>query len=170
MVAGLKEGRELGVQKGYELGAFLAGVVSQLQADAERGDKASFCADGRVTIPLSAPPPPGVELGFYAGAVRSWRQLQAQQPSLVAERADRALAACEELLASYPMYDPRDERLHDLLEALRGKFKVAAAQLGALQAYFPREAAAAAGGGTDAPANGASSAPGTSGSRPSLAY
>lgn len=35
-----------------------------------------------------------------------------------------------ELLAQYPLYDPHDERLHDLLEALRSRFKAVSAAMG----------------------------------------
>ena len=40
---------------------------------------------------------------------------------------------------------PQDERLQDSMEALRGKFKAVAAAIGLHEAYFRREAAAAAG-------------------------
>ena len=35
---------------------------------------------------------------------------------------------------------PQEERLQDLMDKLRGRFKAVAAQIGLLQDYFPREA------------------------------
>ncbi|KXZ41800.1 hypothetical protein GPECTOR_279g735 [Gonium pectorale] len=105
MMAGLAEGRELGVQKGYEIGQ---------------------------------------EVGFYAGCVRTWRQLQVRDPGLVTERQDRSLAALEEMIGAFPLYDPQDESLLDMLERLRGRFKALASSLGCLQDYYPKEADAGA--------------------------
>lgn len=48
-----------------------------------------------------------MELGFYSGCIRMWRQLAAQQALVVGERADRAIRSCEELLLSYPMCNPQ---------------------------------------------------------------
>ncbi|GIL81817.1 hypothetical protein Vretimale_1416 [Volvox reticuliferus] len=68
MVAGIAEGRELGVQKGYEIGQ---------------------------------------EVGFYAGCIRTWRALQAKEPDLVTDRMERGLAALEEMIRDFPLYDPQ---------------------------------------------------------------
>jgi hypothetical protein len=55
-------------------------------------------------------------------------------------RAARGVLVMAELLAQYPLYDPHDERLHDLLEALRSRFK-------AVSAAMATAAAAGSGGG-----------------------
>jgi hypothetical protein len=65
---------------------------------------------------------------------------------------DRAIAALEELAAAFPLASPQDERLQDLMDALRGKFKALTAMMGVAEAYAPPEQqqqqqAAQAGGG-----------------------
>lgn len=82
----------------------------------------------------------GLELGYYAGCVRLLRKMQQLDSSLVPERAHKVLSAVEELLATYPLYNPEDVRLQDVLEQLQSKFKVLAALLGKTQTYFPRNA------------------------------
>ncbi|GLI69888.1 hypothetical protein VaNZ11_014605 [Volvox africanus] len=85
----------------------------------------------------------GQEVGFYAGCVRVWRALQAKEPDLVTERLERGLAALEEMIRDFPLYDPQNELLHDTLERLRGRFKVVASGFGCLQDYYPKEASQA---------------------------
>ena len=136
-------------------------------------------------------------MGYYAGCVRTWRQLEQQRPGCIPQRAQRVIAAMEQLLAGFPLHDPlvraarssdmlgppltgatglpsctpplcskgggggllqaawagsapgphrlprhwpQDEALHDSLEALRGRFKAAAASLGKAGEYLaPRD-------------------------------
>lgn len=82
----------------------------------------------------------GVELGFYSGCAQTWRQLQCKDSSLIPAKAERGIAALEDLIAQYPLTDPQDERLHDALENIRGKFKAVASTLGHLSEYAPKEA------------------------------
>ncbi len=140
MVNGVHEGRELGVQKGFEIGACVnrdheqhAGLLLRL---------------AHLFPPIAHA---GVELGFYKGCVRTWRALQqAQQLQRAAEgvaaltvvaqpavedqgnsrggqvedaqggpagqgegaliippRAERGLAALEQLLDEFPALDPQ---------------------------------------------------------------
>ncbi|GFH09767.1 Yae1_N domain-containing protein, partial [Haematococcus lacustris] len=42
------------------------------------------------------------------------------------------------MLASFPLDNPQDERLHDLMEKMRGRFKAIVAMLGLIQDYMPR--------------------------------
>ena len=48
----------------------------------------------------------GLEIGFYTGCVRMWRQLQARDPTIIPERAVKALAGLELLLTSIQL-DPQ---------------------------------------------------------------
>jgi hypothetical protein len=48
----------------------------------------------------------GVEVGQYAGFVRSLRALQQSQPDSIPSRIERNLAAMEECLLQFPLYDP----------------------------------------------------------------
>lgn len=96
----------------------------------------------------------GHEVGFYAGCCQLWRQLQAREPTLFSQRVDRGIAAMEEAVRSFPLEDPKDERLQDLMDSLRGKFKAVAAGLGLTDAaLFPQQQGGGAGeGGSSASA------------------
>ena len=48
----------------------------------------------------------GLEIGFYIGCVRMWRLLQARDNAIISERAERAVASLEELLASIKLDNP----------------------------------------------------------------
>lgn len=48
----------------------------------------------------------GIEVGEYAGFVSGLRQLQQQAPGSLPPRLDRNLAAMEECLSQFPLYDP----------------------------------------------------------------
>ncbi|KAL4441877.1 hypothetical protein ABPG77_003793 [Micractinium sp. CCAP 211/92] len=90
----------------------------------------------------------GHEVGFYAGCCQLWRQLQAREPALFSQRVDKGIAAMEEAVRSFPLGDPKDERLQDLMDALRGKFKAVAAGLGLTDAaLFPQQQDGQGGGG-----------------------
>ncbi len=56
-------------------------------------------------------------MGYYAGCVRTWRRVEERAPGTLPNRAIRAIAAMEQLLASYPLHDSqvrmvRRMRLH----------------------------------------------------------
>jgi hypothetical protein len=59
----------------------------------------------------------GSEVGYYAGCVRTWRQLEQQRPGCIPQRAQRVIAAMEQLLAGFPLHDPlvRAARSSDML-------------------------------------------------------
>lgn len=48
----------------------------------------------------------GIEVGQYAGYVRSLRALQQSHPDSIPSRIERNLAAMEECLLQFPLYDP----------------------------------------------------------------
>ncbi|GLC41467.1 hypothetical protein PLESTM_001198900 [Pleodorina starrii] len=118
--ASIQKGREDGVRDGM-----LAGFAEGRELGVQKGYEI------------------GQEVGFYAGCVRMWRALQAKQPELVSSRLERGMAAVEEMIDRFPMYDPQDEALHEALERLRGRFKVLASGMGCLQEYYPKEEAQA---------------------------
>jgi hypothetical protein len=55
---------------------------------------------------MSLPSVAGIEVGEYAGFVSGLRQLQQQAPGSLPPRLDRNLAAMEECLTQFPLYDP----------------------------------------------------------------
>ena len=56
--------------------------------------------------------------------VQVWRRQQAAAPTAFPARAGKSIAAIEELVAGFPLHNPQDERLQDLMDELRAKFKV----------------------------------------------
>ena len=49
----------------------------------------------------------GHEIGYYAGSVQIWRQVEAMSPGFIGARAERAIAALEDLLLDFPLASPR---------------------------------------------------------------
>lgn len=86
----------------------------------------------------------GQEVGFYAGCVQTWRQLQQRNPAAFPQRADRGMTTLEILTQTFPLTDPKDERMQSMMEDMRGKFKAVAASLGVLENYFPSQKTSAA--------------------------
>ncbi|KAK9828393.1 hypothetical protein WJX81_003717 [Elliptochloris bilobata] len=75
------------------------------------------------------------EVAFYDGCTKVWRRQQHAAPEAFPARAGKSIAAIEELVAGYPLGNPQDERLQDLIDELRAKFKVATAALGLREHY-----------------------------------
>ena len=59
-------------------------------------------------------------------------------PATFPARAEKSIAAIEELVAGFPLCNPQDERLQELMDELRVKFKVATAALGLREHYLSR--------------------------------
>eukprot|EP00887_Chlorella_sp_A99_P003660 scaffold7.g3660.t1 len=74
----------------------------------------------------------GHELGYYHGCLELWRQLEARPGGgwLFGERAARGMAALRAQLDTFPLSDPQDERLQELMDRVRGRFKAVVAALG----------------------------------------
>lgn len=71
----------------------------------------------------------GLEVGMYAGFCEALRELQPQQPALL-EKIEKQLAIMEDIASHFPLDDPKDERMQDMMLDLRGKFKAICAKLG----------------------------------------
>ena len=56
--------------------------------------------------------------------VQVWRRQQSATPAAFPARAGKSIAAIEDLVAGFPLRNPQDERLQELLDELRAKFKV----------------------------------------------
>ncbi|KAI7835869.1 hypothetical protein COHA_010266 [Chlorella ohadii] len=77
----------------------------------------------------------GHEVGFYSGCCQLWRQLQARDPQLFGPRVDKGIASLEEMVRDFPLGNPQDERLQELMDGMRGRFKALTAMLGLQHAY-----------------------------------
>lgn len=54
----------------------------------------------------------GQEVGFYAGCVQIWRQLQQKDPAAFPQRADKGISTLENLVATFPLTDPKVSSVH----------------------------------------------------------
>jgi hypothetical protein len=72
----------------------------------------------------------GEEIGFYTGCVDVWKAAVAVESSAFSSRAQRNIKQLEEKLLAYPLSDPEDERIQDLLEDIRVKFQAILSMLG----------------------------------------
>ncbi|KAK9823785.1 hypothetical protein WJX72_005477 [[Myrmecia] bisecta] len=82
------------------------------------------------------------EIGFYAGCIQVWRKLRMHDPEAFPARVEKGIDSIAELVAAYPLENPKDERMQDMMLELRGKFKAVVAMLGVHEEYLPRERAA----------------------------
>ncbi|KAL3694369.1 hypothetical protein R1sor_008020 [Riccia sorocarpa] len=78
----------------------------------------------------------GEELGFYTGCVDLWSATLDIDASVFSARARRSIKQLEELLSAYPLSDPEDERVTELLDKIRLKFQAILSML-SLQLDYP---------------------------------
>ncbi|CAL5220870.1 g2956 [Coccomyxa viridis] len=70
----------------------------------------------------------GAEVGFYAGFSQVLRE--ASEDSEAFGRVSKQAQALESIAKAFPLTDPQDERMQDMMVDLRGKFKAICARLG----------------------------------------
>ncbi|KAG8498276.1 hypothetical protein CXB51_006761 [Gossypium anomalum] len=72
----------------------------------------------------------GEELGFYKGCVDVWNSAIQIDPTRFSTRVQKGIKQMQELIQKYPVMDPEDESVQEIIEALRLKFRVIRAALG----------------------------------------
>ncbi|KAG6751315.1 hypothetical protein POTOM_045843 [Populus tomentosa] len=77
----------------------------------------------------------GEELGFYRGCVDVWNSAILVDPTRFSTRLKESIKKMEELIEKYPVLDPEDERVNDIMDSLRLKFRVIRAGLGVKLEY-----------------------------------
>ena len=71
----------------------------------------------------------GEELGFYRGCINVWKAAIEVEPTVLSTRVQKNLKQLEELADKYPLLDPENESVQDILEAMRTKFRAHCATL-----------------------------------------
>ncbi|MBA0828866.1 hypothetical protein Goarm_013496 [Gossypium armourianum] len=71
----------------------------------------------------------GEELGFYKGCVDVWNSAIQIDPTRFSTRVQKGIKQIQELIQKYPVMDPADESVQEIMEALRLKFRVIRAAL-----------------------------------------
>ncbi|KAK9225809.1 hypothetical protein WN943_010854 [Citrus x changshan-huyou] len=74
----------------------------------------------------------GEELGFYKGCVDVWNSAIRIAPTRFSARLRKGIKQMEELIEKYPVNDPENESVQEIMEALRLKFRIIRAALALL--------------------------------------
>ncbi|KAJ9171008.1 hypothetical protein P3X46_019063 [Hevea brasiliensis] len=77
----------------------------------------------------------GEELGFYRGCVDVWNSAVRIDPTGFSARAQKSIKQMEELIEKYPLLNPEDESVQEIMDSLRLKFRVIRAGLGVKLEY-----------------------------------
>lgn len=85
---------------------FYFSVLTQRHITSSRAGRQAGHLDGKV-LGVQKGFEIGHEIGFYSGCVQIWRQLGVKHPEFITARADKAIAALEEMLRSFPLDNPR---------------------------------------------------------------
>ncbi|KAE8654825.1 pentatricopeptide repeat-containing protein [Hibiscus syriacus] len=71
----------------------------------------------------------GEELGFYKGCVDVWNSAIQVDPTQFSARIKKNIKQMQELIQKYPVMDPENESVQEIMEALRLKFRAICAGL-----------------------------------------
>ncbi|XP_061358990.1 uncharacterized protein LOC133303129 [Gastrolobium bilobum] len=71
----------------------------------------------------------GEELGFYMGCVQIWNSAIRIDPTRFSSRAKTGIAQMEDLIHKYPLMDPENLQVQEIMDALRLKFKMVSSSL-----------------------------------------
>ncbi|GAV68846.1 FTCD_N domain-containing protein/Yae1_N domain-containing protein, partial [Cephalotus follicularis] len=81
----------------------------------------------------------GEELGFYRGCVDFWNSVIRVDVTLFSIRVRKGIKEMDELIEKYPVMDPENEVVQEIMDALRLKFRVIRAALGIKLEYDGEE-------------------------------
>lgn len=114
------------VKEGYDEG-YADGLISGKEEGKEVGLKTGFES--------------GEELGFYRGCVDVWSPAVRVDPNFISVRTQKAIKQMDELLRKYPIPEPENESVSDLMDALRLKFRIICASLNVKLEYngYPKQ-------------------------------
>uniref|UniRef100_A0A803PNW0 Essential protein Yae1 N-terminal domain-containing protein n=1 Tax=Cannabis sativa TaxID=3483 RepID=A0A803PNW0_CANSA len=77
----------------------------------------------------------GEELGFYKGCVDIWNSVIHVDPTQFSSRVQKGIKQMEELIEKYPVMEPENENVHEIMDGLRLKFKAVCASMGVKLEY-----------------------------------
>lgn len=105
---------ETHLEEGYNEG-YADGLVSGKEEGRQVGLKTGFEV--------------GEELAFYRGCIGVWNSAIRVDSNCFSSRVVRSIKQMEELLNKYPISDPEDESVSDIMDSLRLKFRAICATL-----------------------------------------
>ncbi|KAI3693395.1 hypothetical protein L6452_33230 [Arctium lappa] len=71
----------------------------------------------------------GEELGFYRGCIDVWNSVIRVEPTCFSTRVQKKIKEMDELVAKYPILDPENESVTEMMGSLRLKFRAICATL-----------------------------------------
>ncbi|XP_058733145.1 uncharacterized protein LOC131604740 [Vicia villosa] len=71
----------------------------------------------------------GEELGFYSGCIHIWTSAIQMDPTCFSSRAKTAITQMQDLIHKYPLMDPEDLQVQEIMDSLRLKFKLLCSSL-----------------------------------------
>ncbi|XP_059428762.1 uncharacterized protein LOC132162537 [Corylus avellana] len=77
----------------------------------------------------------GEELGFYDGCIHVWNSAIQVDQTRFSDQVQKTIRQMEELVKKYPVMDPENESVQQLMEGLRLKFRAVSATLGVKLEY-----------------------------------
>ncbi|CAL5062434.1 unnamed protein product [Urochloa decumbens] len=80
------------------------------------------------------------ELGFYQGCLDVWASATRIDQNVFSARIRKNIEQLAALVSSYPLSDPENEQVQDVMEKIRLKFRVITASLGVRLEYEGRPA------------------------------
>lgn len=72
----------------------------------------------------------GEEIGFYQGCLDIWTSAIKLDPNTFSSRVQKRIEQLQDLVTNYPLLDPENEQLQDMMEAIRLKLRIISANLG----------------------------------------
>ncbi|XP_020577352.1 oral cancer-overexpressed protein 1 homolog [Phalaenopsis equestris] len=77
----------------------------------------------------------GEELGFYRGCVDVWKSAIEIDPNSFSSRVQKRIDQLSELVENYPLFQPENENVQEMMDAIRLKFRIISANLGVKLEY-----------------------------------
>ncbi|KAJ1379557.1 Essential protein Yae1, N-terminal [Sesbania bispinosa] len=71
----------------------------------------------------------GEELGFYSGCLHIWTSALQVDPTCFSSRAKTTIAQMQDLIHKYPLMDPENMQVQEIMDTLRLKFKMLCSSL-----------------------------------------
>lgn len=77
----------------------------------------------------------GEELGFYRGCVDVWKSAARVDSAAFSSRVQKSIEQLGEMVDKYPLFEPENEGIQEMMDAIRLKFRLISANLGVKLEY-----------------------------------
>ncbi|KAI0504976.1 hypothetical protein KFK09_015933 [Dendrobium nobile] len=80
----------------------------------------------------------GEELGFYRGCIEVWKSAIMIDPNSFSSRVQKRIDQLSELAENYPLFQPENQNVQEMMDSIRLKFKIISVNLGVKLVYEGR--------------------------------